>query len=538
MTAKAGFVEAPAVSGSTQVHEGQKATLSWTLSGEFTSAVIEPGAIDARATSARVGAKTKGAVQVLPTRAMAAGKGGDEVTFTLTVTPKTGKPITSTVVIKLVATPDYFEHPTLRLGQTGTNDPPTGSALFEKFVKQVKADLRAVRYLPDGPPPGGDFGGDLNTAVLRFRRAMLRPFRMRAAEVPGTVTRAPGAAPDVAVSAAGPIAQPEAVLEPVSAQQLHDWVAGGLVRPFGRLQKKKLDKAPDAFSIRADAADAWNAITALCDKLELPIQQPYGDTLRPLAVGGASIPGSSSTSRHFVGLGIDFNIHYNQLGYFDCKRNGCFTNRRDPAGTLLTSEKEVQTTHKQHQRYCLEALDATGKVVGLPAKGTGPFWRIWARLDRAAPPTGLPAGVATLVVTASAPHQQVLLGPSPGYKVPAPPADQDPGLSVSRAKMPEGTYVDLSALIESTGAFTRIQAHGDYLDDRVVGAVTRKGTFKAAEFWHWTFCQDGERSFSKAPGSGGGSFSSNVRLVDMCDLIGIPESDLVANGRVPEGQCF
>lgn len=528
---KASLVET--VSGPPQVHEGQKATLSWTLSGDFSTAVIDPGGLDAKAQGVTVGTTTKGTTQVLPLRKDAVG---DDVTFTLTVTPLKGAALVSKVVIKLVATPDYFEFPTLVLAAAGTTDPPASDPLFRKFVQQVKVDLRAARYLPDGPPPDDKFGPDLTLAIQRFKRAAQRRFRMLATEEPGLVFRPAGTAPDVdpkdvlipAAFSGGPLPLPDGTLDAKAAKHLHEWATKSLVRPVGRFQVVKLTvRAPHAIGLRADAQLDWEAVADLAAKAGIPIDEPYGDTKRPLSVKSAV---SSATSRHYAGLAVDFNQHHLQAGYVsgssagpsvDCQQNGCFKGRHAPDGSKLTTEADVRKAQPVHQRYYLEAIDAKGAVIGLPTAAAPPFWRVWAKLDFDQQILSLPAGVATLAVTAAAPHQQVILSGAPQLKV-------------SLAKMPVGTYADLSGLLESTGKFTRIQSNGGYLDG--------DGNYGLVEWWHWTYCQDFETPFStRIPFAGGSAlYAASFRFLDACELINEGEGKLIAAGLGAnlEKQCF
>ena len=419
---------------------------------------------------------------------------------------------------------NYWEYKGLKLAASGACEPASGSPQFQAFVKQVKDDLRAAKYLGDSSSKDGRFGGDVSGAVRRFKRAAMRPFRMLASEAPKSVTRAAGEAPDTASPLApddggsGPRKEPDGTIGEKVATELHRWAEEKLVRPVGRFKVQKFRKVTGTPGLRADAADAWEEIYELVLKCGLPLQGPYGDSTRNLAM--LATPGASPTSRHYCGIACDFNQHFTQLGYFNCAKNGCYENRRLPDGTPLSDEKEIRKAITPHQRYFLEAIDRTGAVIGLPQPGKGPFWRIWARSDTTEV-TGLPAGVEVLKVTKEAPHAHVLLMGSPGLKV-------------KLTNMPDGTYVDLSTLIESTGKFTRIQAHPDYLDG--------DGLYRGVEWWHWTFCQDGETPFStRLPLPGGSAlYASSVRLIDMAELIGFTEGDLNRAGHSAaiEKQCF
>jgi hypothetical protein len=155
----------------------------------------------------------------------------------------------------------------------------------------------------------------------------------------------------------------------------------------------------------------------------------------------------------------------------------------DSARPVRPSAKSGTSRHSFH--YCARAVDISQDFtksadhryfVASEPSGGQQFWRVWCKTDKQDGSQG------TLIRKHSHKHHQF----KPAAEI----------------WIPEGYYVDLTALIESTGCFERIHAQSGW-----------HGVYNKSEWWHFQFKKDKQPTF-----------------LDEMELIGYTEARLRACG--------
>src|SRR5688572_19815449 len=155
----------------------------------------------------------------------------------------------------------------------------------------------------------------------------------------------------------------------------------------------------------------------------------------------------------------------------------------DTTRTVARTSKVGTSAHSFH--YCGRAVDISQALGGGRGQryyvvkeplGGETYWRIWCKTDRQDGSQGVEIKKGT--VTAYGFHNW------------------------SEYKIPEGYYVDLTALIESTGKFERIKAQSGW-----------NGSYNKTEWWHFQYKLDKQETF-----------------LDEMELIGYSEAKLRAAG--------
>lgn len=164
------------------------------------------------------------------------------------------------------------------------------TAADKAAAKALQADLIKLGYLPKGGDDG-NFGAGSTRALTRFQRHAGRVYRMS-----GSTKMAADVVPTLVFRAAA-----LGKIDDATLAEIKKWLDNGWVLPLGRFALKKVGD----FTLREDAADAWQTLVARIKTLGGTIDGPYGDSKRGL--GKATKVGASSFSFHIVGRAIDLN---------------------------------------------------------------------------------------------------------------------------------------------------------------------------------------------------------------------------------------
>jgi hypothetical protein len=335
------------------------------------------------------------------------------------------------------------------------------------WVQQAQKDLIALGYLAakgsDGNPnDDGYFGPGTKRAVSRFQRHAARVYRMDTSKAIQDVKPAEVFA-----------GKETGEVDPATAKEMRKWIDKKWVNPVGRFQIKELSPGLGG-RLREDAADAWEAVVKDVHSKGGILIGVYGDTLRPFRKTDKA--GTSRYSFHYCGRAVDISQRLANFAGMVFKGLDLKVEKKDPEtedqkNRRLAAEAEIKKCEKVDpnnesffneevefkkfgkvkrtgKRYFLKKEEADGKV----------FWRIYCRTQLQDGTQGKKFNKGDVSCWD--------LGGNTTYKI------------------PEGHYIDLTEIIESSGKFQRIKAHDGW----------EKNTNKT-EWWHFQYAPDKQATF-------------------------------------------
>jgi hypothetical protein len=246
----------------------------------------------------------------------------------------------------------------------------------------------------------------------------------------------------------------DGICNQATAKEIQVWITSQFVRPLGRFKTRSLNVAgatPDK-QLREDAADEWEAIVA------------------QVAAAGGILTGEGQ------GYGDTLRTLSKQVA---AKKAGASSFSFHFAGRAVDIDQAFAGGGKA-QRYFI-----VKEVVGADT-----FWRLFCKTD-------LQDGTQGTKMAKGAVQRMTDM------------------VNQTTADIPAGSYIDMTAMIEASGKFSRIHAQSDFGNT----ALPNGSRYNKTEWWHFQYMIDVQKTFQ-----------------DEMELIGISEKQLFAAGWTTEAE--